>query len=188
MRQGACWWVLAMIGCGGAPGGAVVSASIEDLVWGGSDCRTSRECASGICSTGTCMGYLGAATEEARETIGPTLSQAEARGQGEGLSQALQEVLESPGSDEFLRSRAADAFRWLSPERGGEVLRGLERDASEPVRFFAARARWVRGDAAARDLLQEFARHPSEAVRMLASRALEARAPSQKGSQGPISQ
>ncbi|MBP7125912.1 HEAT repeat domain-containing protein [Myxococcota bacterium] len=186
MNRPAWWCLMLWIACGGTRGTPSASATVEDLVWGGTDCRKGGECASGVCTGGTCVGYLGASTEEVREAIGPLLSAAAARGQGEEVRQALEEVLSGAGSDEFIRARAADAFRWLPPATGPGMLEGLEGDPSEPVRFFAARARHVRGDPAAGRILREFLRHPSEAVRLLAGRALETR----KGPEGhgPINQ
>ncbi|HOU52413.1 MAG TPA: HEAT repeat domain-containing protein [Myxococcota bacterium] len=186
MRRIPWWCVPVLVACGGPRVGAPGAATVEDLVWGGTDCRRAADCPSGVCTAGACVGYLGAATEEARAIIGLALAAAVARGQGEEVRQALAEVLSSTGSDEFLRGRAADAFRWLPPGLGGDTLAGLAEDPSEPVRFFAARARHARGDPEARELLRSFLRHPSEAVRMLATRALATG--TEPGDQGPINQ
>jgi hypothetical protein len=157
-------------GSGGGPRKAADDP--EAVLWGGGRCREAADCASGLCTAGMCQGYLAASTEEARDAVAPALRSAGAGPDLPALSRALEGVLGDPDSDDFVRSRAADAFRHLPPAEALRVLPGRLSDPAEPVRFFAARALAAAGDPDGRAALEPFRNHSSEAVRILAATAL----------------
>jgi hypothetical protein len=173
--------LVALQGCGGdggtgGPGAPAPTA--EALLIGGGKCRSAGECASGACSVGRCIGYLAAATEQARDAIAPRVEAAAGDAvAAAGLVALATSILADRDGDRFVRARAADVLRRLPPATGLAVLPSLLDDPDEPMRFFAARALHALGDRRGTEALKPFLHHSSEAVRRLAEEALAVRGP-----------
>jgi len=174
---GASAAVLAGLVLAGCPAPAEVShppVGAESLLYGVQRCRRGAECATGLCSLGTCQGYLTSTTEISRDAVAGPLREAAAGDPdlAREIVGILSDVLAETDSDAFIRARAADAFQHLPPGWGRAALPKYLADSDDPVRFFAARALHVLGDPSGDPVLRSFLDHRSADVRQLAREAL----------------
>jgi HEAT repeat protein len=145
----------------------------EGFLFGGERCKAAADCATGTCSLGICLGFLTTSTDLGRDRAGAALARgARDAALADGLDREAGEVLGARDADRFVRSRAADAYRFLPPALGLARLPAFLDDPEDPVAFFVARALHALGDARGTERLRTFLDHPSEAVRALAREAL----------------
>ncbi len=176
--------VFSMAGCqsGAVRSAPVAPLDVDGLLFGLERCRSPNECPSGVCSAGMCVGFLTVSTELARMQVGEVMAGVHEPLRS-GLVEALQSVLEDPGTSGVVRGRAADALRYLGGERALTLLTKHLSDPSQSVRFFTARALHLAGDPGGTRVLEGFKGHPAEAVRILAMMALDGQVGG--GSNGP---
>lgn len=138
---------------------------------GGDICRRDLDCITGICSEGTCIGFLMISSDAGRNDVGDLVRQKFGKSPASvsRLAAIASGMADDPLTEVYFRGRSVDFFRFLPCAVSLPVLKDKLASRDEPVRFFAARALALCGDSRGREVLGEFSSHPSEAIRRMAS-------------------